>query len=90
MKTKLTILSVTLLLIAVSKSYGQKEITVNFDDTVGTLKDLFGGNLLFNNTIELLQYHGIKIIRSHDFHNSLEYSDYSDFWIYDSVKILTL
>ena len=86
MKTKLTILSVTLLLIAVSKSYGQKEITVNFDDTVGTLKDLFGGNLLFNNTIELLQYQGIKIIRSHDFHNSLDYSDYSDFWIYDSVN----
>ncbi len=79
MKTKL-ILFVMFLLAVFNTTYGQKNITVDFSTTIDTVKDLLGGNLLFDNTASLLHNEGLKIIRSHDFHHSLDYSDYSAFW----------
>ena len=87
-KTKL-ILPVIFLLIS-NITYGQKNITVDFSTTIDTVKDLLGGNLLFDNTVSLLHNEGIKIIRSHDFHNKLDYSDYSTFWNMDSSGTYSL
>ena len=82
MKAKF-ILFVIVLLSIFNIVNAQKNITVDFSTTVDTVKDLLGGNLLFDNTASLLHDEGIKMIRSHDFHHILDYSDYSTFWLTD-------
>ena len=89
MKSKLILLSISLFVLS-NISYGQKQITVDFSATIDTVKDLLGGNLLFENTLSLLHDEGLKIIRSHDFHHSLDYSDYSAFWNSDDSGNYTL
>ncbi len=82
MKTSFILLAIFLFSIF-NVTYGQKNISVDFSTTIDTVKDLLGGNLLFDNTADLLHNEGIEMIRSHDFHHMLDYSDYSSFWLMD-------
>ncbi len=70
--------------------FSQKIINVNFADSTGIVKDLLGGNRYFNNTAVLLHNEGIDIIRSHDIHHALDYSDYSHFWNSDGAGNYTV
>ncbi len=73
----------SLFLFLSESGYPQKVITVDFDAVKGPVKDLQGGNLLFEHTEKLLHKEGINMIRTHDMHHLLDYQDYSSFWNYE-------
>ncbi len=79
-----------LLLLAHILGFSQKIINVDFADSTGVVKDLLGGNLYFENTADFLHNEGIKIIRTHDIHHALDYSDYSAFWNFDGAGTYTI
>ena len=77
---KKTTLLIILFLLGIIISDAQKNITIFYNTNVDTLKNILGGNRLWENTIDLIQNEGIDMIRIHDYHDAGDYCFYSKFW----------
>ena len=89
MKTRF-FLPLVLFLIVPLFGVTQKIITVDFQLVTDTVKNLQGGNKYFDNTASLMHDEGIDILRTHDYHHLLDYSDYSAFWNYNGQGNYTI
>jgi hypothetical protein len=75
-----------IVLMAISTLYGQqKNITVDYNQEQGVIKDLMGVNKGPSDKLQGYLDAGIRIVRGHDFHGPCDYEYYSDFWNYDSL-----
>ncbi len=68
----------------------QKNITVDFSQQQGEIKDLLGVNKGPKNKLQGYKDAGISMIRTHDYHGPFDYEYYSDFWNYNQVDGYTL
>jgi len=86
---KKTSLLLIVLLILTFPGFAQKQITIDFNTSNDSVKNLLGGNKLWDNTMELLHDEGIEQIRIHDYHDAGDYCFYSDFWNTDNTGNFT-
>ena len=76
------------LIILLSAGYAQKNITIDFNNEIGPVKDLMGMCDDFN--VEKFQDYykeiGLNIVRAHTSCDIFDYYTYTDFFIYDSTE----
>jgi len=70
-----------------STGIAQKQITIDFQNQTGEIKDLCGVNRGPGHRNAGYAYAGVSEIRTHDYHHAFDYVMYSRFWNFDSVTM---
>ena len=69
----------------ISDGFCQREITVDFNNEMATIKNLLGVNREPDNRVLGYREAGVTMVRMHDDRVN-DYQNYTDFWNYDSAS----